>query len=70
MRPTNVGYVVRIMCFRNSMLSGSKYRLRFERVEDATIFSDFDCGLDVIKIVVTGIETSIKLSDIAKIEEV
>ena len=48
MRPTNVGYVVRIMCFRNSMLSGSKYRLRFERVKDATIFSDFDCGLDVM----------------------
>ncbi len=30
------------------MQSGNKYRLRFERVEDASILSDFNCGLDVM----------------------
>ena len=30
------------------MQFGNKYRLRFERVEDASILSDFNCGLDVM----------------------
>jgi len=30
------------------MQSGSKYRLRFERVEDASVLSEFNCGLDVM----------------------
>ena len=30
------------------MQSGNKYRLRFERVEDASVLSDFMCGLDVM----------------------
>lgn len=30
------------------MQSGNKYRLRFERVEDASVLSDFICGLDVM----------------------
>ena len=30
------------------MQSGSKYRLSFERVDDASILSEFNCGLDVM----------------------
>ena len=30
------------------MQSGNKYRLRFERIEDVTILSNFNCGLDVM----------------------
>ena len=30
------------------MQSGNKYRLRFERVEDASLLSEFNCGLDVM----------------------
>ena len=31
------------------MQFGNKNRLRFERIEDVTILSDFNCGLDVIR---------------------
>lgn len=30
------------------MQFGNKYQLRFERVEDASVLSDFNCGLDVM----------------------
>ena len=30
------------------MQSGNKYRLRFERIEDAAVLSEFNCGLNVM----------------------
>ncbi len=30
------------------MLSGNKLKLQFERIEDSSILSDFNCGLDVM----------------------
>ena len=45
---TSAVFVVHVKCYRILMQSGSKYRLRFERVEDASVLSEFNCGLDVM----------------------